>query len=185
MLLIAGFYLVPQLKGAGLTLGVVTGAPYFVGVLAVGTRGSVNVALGGMRGITYVQAFQFWLKVFAIARAGLPAADPSRRPAGTRRAVRRPPAERRPAGLVVPLGAPQPVTFPASTPYAITPLRGGAAHAFRAAAGAQVTLPAGVLRLPAGAAVPVATGTQALPAASGRRLSAGSGQRRRSSSTRC
>ena len=47
------------------------------------------------------------------------------------------------------------MTFPASTPYTITPLRGGSAHAFRAAAGARVTLPAGVLRLPAGAAVPV------------------------------
>jgi cation/acetate symporter len=67
VLLIAGFYLVPQLKGAGLTLGVVTGAPYFAGVLAVGLVVSLNVALGGMRGITYVQAFQFWLKVFAIA----------------------------------------------------------------------------------------------------------------------
>ena len=28
---------------------------------------AVNVAIGGMRGITYVQAFQFWVKVFAIS----------------------------------------------------------------------------------------------------------------------
>ena len=28
---------------------------------------AVNVGLGGMRGITYVQAFQFWIKTFAIA----------------------------------------------------------------------------------------------------------------------
>ena len=45
----------------------VTGAPYWVGVLAVGLVVAINVALGGMRGITYVQAFQFWVKVFAIA----------------------------------------------------------------------------------------------------------------------
>jgi Na+(H+)/acetate symporter ActP len=27
----------------------------------------LNVALGGMKGITFVQAFQFWVKAFAIA----------------------------------------------------------------------------------------------------------------------
>src|ERR687892_681645 len=64
---IAGFYLVPQLKGAGLTLREVTGAPYWVGVVAVGAVVAVNVASGGMRGITYVQAFQYWTKTFAIA----------------------------------------------------------------------------------------------------------------------
>ena len=64
---IAGFYLVPQLKGAGLTLGEVTGAPYWVGVVAVGAVVALNVASGGMRGITYVQAFQYWTKTFAIA----------------------------------------------------------------------------------------------------------------------
>ena len=41
VLLIAGFYLVPQLKGAGLTLGEVTGAPYWVGVVAVGVADQV------------------------------------------------------------------------------------------------------------------------------------------------
>ena len=64
---IAGFYLVPQLKGAGLTLGEVTGAPYWVGVVAVGLIVATTVASGGMRGITYVQAFQYWTKTFAIA----------------------------------------------------------------------------------------------------------------------
>ena len=67
VLVIAGFYLVPQLKGAGLALNVVTGSPYWVGVVVVGAIVAVNVAIGGMRGITYVQAFQFWVKVFAIA----------------------------------------------------------------------------------------------------------------------
>src|ERR671935_1190534 len=67
VLLIGGFYLVPQLKGAGLTLGEVTGAPYWVGVVVVGAIVAANVASGGMRGITYVQAFQYWTKTFAIA----------------------------------------------------------------------------------------------------------------------
>jgi len=67
VLLIGGFYLLPQLKGAGLALNVVAGAPYWVGVAVVTVIVAVNVAIGGMRGITYVQAFQFWIKVFAIA----------------------------------------------------------------------------------------------------------------------
>ena len=67
VLVIGGFYLVPQLKGAGLALNVVAGSPYWVGVVVVGAIVAINVAIGGMRGITYVQAFQFWIKVFAIA----------------------------------------------------------------------------------------------------------------------
>ena len=177
VLLIAGFYLVPQLKGAGLTLGVVTGAPYFVGVLAVGLVVAFNVGLGGMRGITYVQAFQFWIKVFAIALpaclllihlGGLPARAalfgdqlPS---AGAH-------------GLAVKLGSPQPVTFPAATAYSVTPPGGGAAHAFRAAAGAHVTLPAGLLKLPPHAPVPVASGTQPLRGTEWASPVGGSGQR--------
>ena len=49
-----------------------TGAPYWVGVVVVAVIVALNVALGGMRGITYVQAFQFWVKVFAIAVPALP-----------------------------------------------------------------------------------------------------------------
>ncbi len=67
VLVIGGFYLVPQLKGAGLALNVVVGSPYWVGVVVVGAIVAVNVAIGGMRGITYVQAFQFWIKLFAIS----------------------------------------------------------------------------------------------------------------------
>ena len=35
VLLISGCYLVPQLKGAGVTLRAVTGSPYWVGVAVV------------------------------------------------------------------------------------------------------------------------------------------------------
>ena len=82
VLLISGCYLVPQLKGAGVTLRAVTGSPYWVGVAIVAAIVALNVALGGMRGVTYVQAFQYWVKVFAIALPGDPAADPPRRAAG-------------------------------------------------------------------------------------------------------
>jgi Na+(H+)/acetate symporter ActP len=64
---IGWLYLVPQLQGAGLTLGTVTGAPYWVGAIVVGLVVTANVASGGMRAITFVQAFQYWLKMTAIA----------------------------------------------------------------------------------------------------------------------
>ena len=57
----------PQMKGAGTTLAYIfPGLPYWVGVAVVGAVITLNVSLGGMKGITLVQAFQYWLKVFAI-----------------------------------------------------------------------------------------------------------------------
>jgi Na+(H+)/acetate symporter ActP len=64
---IGWLYLVPQLQGAGLTLSTVTGQPYALGALLVGVVVTANVALGGMRAITFVQAFQYWLKLTALA----------------------------------------------------------------------------------------------------------------------
>ncbi len=66
VVLIGWLYLVPQLQGAGLTLQIVTRAPYWVGALLVGVVVTANVALGGMRSITFVQAFQYWLKLTAL-----------------------------------------------------------------------------------------------------------------------
>ena len=60
-------YLVPQLQGAGLTFTTVTGGSYWWGALLVGLVVTTNVALGGMRAITFVQAFQYWLKLTALA----------------------------------------------------------------------------------------------------------------------
>ncbi|HET8640888.1 MAG TPA: cation acetate symporter, partial [Pseudonocardiaceae bacterium] len=54
---IGWLYLVPQLQGAGLTVSTVTGAHYALGALLVGVVVTANVALGGMRSITFVQAF--------------------------------------------------------------------------------------------------------------------------------
>jgi cation/acetate symporter len=64
--LIGGLYLVPQFQGAGLTLNAVTGAPTWVGAVLVASVVLVNVAAGGMRSITLVQAFQYWVKLCAL-----------------------------------------------------------------------------------------------------------------------
>lgn len=60
-------YLVPQLHGAGLALRATTGAPTQVGAVLVAVVVTVNVAGGGMRSATFVQAFQYWLKLTALA----------------------------------------------------------------------------------------------------------------------
>ena len=155
VLLIGGFYLVPQLKGAGLALNVVSDAPYWVGVVIVGAIVAVNVAIGGMRGITYVQAFQFWVKVFAISVpacllvihfGGLPG-----RAALFGRQLPRAPAR----GLVVKLTGSQRVEFPEAGSFSV----GGRTVHVRA--GAHVTLPAGHVSLPPGGIVPVADGITA------------------------
>jgi cation/acetate symporter len=68
VLCICFFYTMPQMKGAGVTLSYIfPGLPYWVGVALVGAIITFNVALGGMKGITLVQAFQFWTKLFAIS----------------------------------------------------------------------------------------------------------------------
>jgi cation/acetate symporter len=63
VLVIGGLYAVPQFQAAGLVLNVVSGAPYWFGVVLAGAAVSVTLALGGMRAATYVQAFQFVLKL--------------------------------------------------------------------------------------------------------------------------
>jgi Na+(H+)/acetate symporter ActP len=63
VLVIGCLYLVPQFTAAGQVLGVVSGSPYWVGVVIAGTAVSITLALGGMRAATYVQAFQFVLKL--------------------------------------------------------------------------------------------------------------------------
>ena len=91
VLCIGFFYTMPQMKGAGTTLSYIFGAvdlrgvlpdfvlthdaagvtqpglPYWAGVVLVGAVITLNVALGGMKGITLVQAVQYWAKMFAIS----------------------------------------------------------------------------------------------------------------------
>ena len=91
VLFIGFFYTMPQMKGAGTTLAYIfqtvdlrggileffaphdadgtalVGLAYWVGVAIVGAVITLNVALGGMKGITLVQAMQYWMKMFAIS----------------------------------------------------------------------------------------------------------------------
>ncbi|MFB1297767.1 cation acetate symporter [Mycobacterium sp. pW049] len=61
------FYLVPQYQGAGLAMKTLLGTPVWLGPVAVGAIVITNVVAGGMRSITFVQAFQYWLKLTAVA----------------------------------------------------------------------------------------------------------------------
>src|SRR5256886_1639823 len=67
VLFIGFFYTMPQMKGAGITMAQILNWPYWAGIGVVGTVITFNVALGGMKGITFVQAFQYWAKMFAIS----------------------------------------------------------------------------------------------------------------------
>jgi cation/acetate symporter len=67
VVLIGWLYQVPQLQGAGLALHAATGAPGWAGALLVTAVVLVNVIAGGMRSVTLVQAFQFWMKLAALA----------------------------------------------------------------------------------------------------------------------
>ncbi len=64
---IGWLYLLPQMQGAGVALRSITGAPVAAGAALVAAVVVLNVVAGGMRSITLVQAFQYWLKVTAIA----------------------------------------------------------------------------------------------------------------------
>jgi Na+(H+)/acetate symporter ActP len=62
VVVIGVLYLLPQFQGAGLTLRTLVGAPTWVGGAVVALIVSTIVLSGGMRSITLVQAFQYWLK---------------------------------------------------------------------------------------------------------------------------
>ena len=63
---IGWLYLMPQLQGAGLALEAAAGLPRWAGGLIVAVVVLLNVLAGGMRWITFVQAFQYWLKLTAL-----------------------------------------------------------------------------------------------------------------------
>ena len=64
---ICWLYLLPQLQASGLALTAITGLPEWVGVVAVGFVVTAAVTFGGMRSMTFVQAFGFWIKITALA----------------------------------------------------------------------------------------------------------------------
>jgi Na+(H+)/acetate symporter ActP len=67
VVLISWLYLLPQFQSAGLVLRTVTGAPVWTGGVLVAVVVAANVLGGGMRSVTLVQAFQYWMKLTALA----------------------------------------------------------------------------------------------------------------------
>jgi Na+(H+)/acetate symporter ActP len=67
VLVIGWLYLLPQLQGVGLALTTLTGLPVWIGIAAAGVIVVLTVIGGGIRSITFVQAFQYWIKLTAIA----------------------------------------------------------------------------------------------------------------------
>ena len=59
-------YVVPQLQGAGLALRTMLGTPLWLGSVLVALTVLVVIVGGGMRSVTLVQGFQYWLKLVAI-----------------------------------------------------------------------------------------------------------------------
>lgn len=66
VVLIGWLYVIPQLQGAGLSLQILLDTPVWVGGLLVSVTVLVVIVGGGMRSVTLVQGFQYWLKVVAI-----------------------------------------------------------------------------------------------------------------------
>lgn len=69
VILIGWLYLVPQLQGAGLTVAEVTNHryPMWIGAAVVMVIVTFNIYTGWIRSITIVQAFQYWIKLTALA----------------------------------------------------------------------------------------------------------------------
>jgi Na+(H+)/acetate symporter ActP len=74
VVVIGWLYVLPQLQGAGLTVTTVTGLPSWTGAVVAAVVVVATVVLGGMRSITFVQAFQYWLKLTALALPAIIAA---------------------------------------------------------------------------------------------------------------
>jgi Na+(H+)/acetate symporter ActP len=156
---IGWLYLVPQLQASGLVLMVLTGAPGWVGVLAVGVVVTAAVTFGGMRSMTFVQAFGFWVKAVALAvpavvlvawflGTGL-AADP---------AAPAPPATfDRPTTIAIH----DPVTLQVADPVTVRVSGDGPTRTVTWTPGPRPVTAGSTLAFPAGARVPVVDGAVA------------------------
>ncbi|WP_024794409.1 sodium/solute symporter [Tomitella biformata] len=164
VIIICVLYTVPQFQGAGLALGIVLGIPRWVGAAAVGLIVIANVVGGGMRSITFVQAFQYWLKLTAIAipalvlAAHLLGANPFAAPAGATTAA---------AVFAADTTVSVTTTVRAEVGAPITVLEDGAARTLAAgehefASGTEVVFPAGAT-VPGIAATPPTTAAWMTP----------------------
>lgn len=66
VVLVSWLYLVPQLQAAGLVWNVVTGLPYWSGVLCLVGCILLGALTGRMHSVTVVRAFQYWVKLAAV-----------------------------------------------------------------------------------------------------------------------
>jgi Na+(H+)/acetate symporter ActP len=161
VLLIGWLYVLPQLQGAGLTVATLTGLPAWTGELASGVIVVGTVALGGMRSITFVQAFQYWLKLTAVV---LPAAVAVLFFLGPDRGFDRPAPPEFPADTTVEIATPvvlevrEPVTVVATGEVDGAEVTGAA---LRWLPGEHVVAAGAELGFTAGSAVPVVAGSAA------------------------
>jgi len=168
VLVIATLYLVPQFKAAGLVLTVVSGTPYWVGVVVAGAAVSITLALGGMRAATYVQAFQFGLKlllfivpaIWLVLQVGADTRREALAPVEFTRFERPSPVEFR-LDVELTVTEPTPVTVSGRPPEVLAPGRYGASagSTWTFAEGAAVPEVAGVSVVSRRMAIPVTTMT--------------------------
>ena len=131
-------------------------------IFAVGGLITANVFFGGMKGITFVQAFQYWLKVTAISLPAIVLLAHYHADHSPRLTLPVPPAFQTDTAVKVRVGARFEVDT--TTPVAIAGTLDG--HRYGAGPPAPVTLTAGphtvgkgaVITFPAGAAAPHAVG---------------------------
>ncbi|WP_037066197.1 cation acetate symporter [Pseudonocardia acaciae] len=161
VIVIGWMYLLPQLQGAGLTVATaVPTLPPWTGAVAAGLVVIATVVFGGMRSITFVQAFQFWLKLTALA---LPALILVIYLGSDHRPFNRPAPPQFPTDTTVQiktdvvLQVSQPVTFEATGVLDGQPVRG----LVRWNTGEHTVLKNSRLTFDAGSSVPVPAGSPA------------------------
>jgi len=161
VVVICVFYLVPQYQGAGLTLKTLLGMPVWLGPLAVGAIVITNVVAGGMRSITFVQAFQYWLKLTAVAIPALALAGLFLTDRGGELGGPLPPTVQQDTTVAIETGVVVQVAAPAGITVTGT-LDDRRVDGAAIGSAGEHTLGAGsTLNLAAGAATPVVAGTPA------------------------
>ncbi|MFR9803268.1 cation acetate symporter [Pseudonocardia sp. RS010] len=160
VLLIGWLYLLPQLQGAGLAFTTLTSLPSWVGVLGAGVLVVLSVVAGGMRSITFVQAFQYWLKLTALT---VPALVASALFLGSDRELDRPAAPEFPETTTIDVRVPVNLEVAVPTPVdARGEVDGAAVDDLLVWQPGPHTVAAGTeLRFAAGTGVPVPAGTPA------------------------
>ncbi|MCE0761818.1 cation acetate symporter [Pseudonocardia kujensis] len=160
VLLIGWLYLLPQLQGAGLSLTTLTSLPSWVGVLGAGVLVVLCVVAGGMRSITFVQAFQYWLKLTALT---VPALVALALFVGSDRELDRPVAPQFPEATTIDVRTPVDLEVVADTPLeARGEVDGATVDGPLLWSPGLHTVEAGTeLRFAAGTGVPVPVGTPA------------------------